>query len=83
MADFFRKDFTQDGPRRQAMKNAFHLMSKQKFYESAAIFLLANSLHDAVMVGVCEKHIDLLSDYVHLYVHMFLSVCQNNNSVDC
>ncbi|XP_076465247.1 dmX-like protein 2 isoform X2 [Babylonia areolata] len=49
-ADFFRKDFTKEESRRLAKKNAFHLMGKQKFYDAAALFLLADSLHDAVMV---------------------------------
>ena len=48
--DFFRKDFTQPDAARQAKKNAFHLMSRQKFMDSAALFLLAGSLDDAIMV---------------------------------
>ena len=50
-ADFFKRDFTQDESCRIAKKNAFHLMGRQKFYDSAALFLLAGSLHDAVMVS--------------------------------
>ncbi|KAL8625455.1 hypothetical protein ACOMHN_018600 [Nucella lapillus] len=49
-ADFFKKDFSKEESRRVAKKNAFHLMGKQKFYDAAALFLLADSLHDAVMV---------------------------------
>ena len=53
-ADFFKRDFTQDESRRVAKKNAFHLMGKQKFCDSAALFLLSGSLHDAVMVSWCS-----------------------------
>lgn len=50
-AEFFKRDFTQEESRRVAKKNAFHLMGKQKFYDSAALFLLSGSLYDAVMVS--------------------------------
>jgi hypothetical protein len=51
-ADFFKKDYSLEENKRIAKKNAFHLMGKQKFSDSAALFLLAGSLQDALMVGL-------------------------------
>lgn len=55
-ADFFKKDFTLDESKRIAKKNAFHLMGKQKIMDSAALFLLAGSLPDAIMVILDKLH---------------------------
>lgn len=49
-ADFFREDFEQERWKKAAQKNAFILMSKQQFHYSAAFFLLAGSLKDAIQV---------------------------------
>ena len=48
MTDFFRNNFTEDRWRKAALKNAFSLLGKQRFQHSAAFFLLAGSLKDAV-----------------------------------
>uniref|UniRef100_A0A7E4VLC2 WD_REPEATS_REGION domain-containing protein n=1 Tax=Panagrellus redivivus TaxID=6233 RepID=A0A7E4VLC2_PANRE len=48
LAEFFREDFTIDRWKRAALKNAFMLMSKQRFHHAAAFFLLGNSLKDAL-----------------------------------
>jgi hypothetical protein len=50
MAEFFGEDFTTDKWRKAAQKNAFVLMSKQRFVHAAAFFLLADSLQDAIQV---------------------------------
>lgn len=50
MYDFFREDFTQPKWKRAALKNAFALMSKQRFHHAAAFFLLGDSLKDALQV---------------------------------
>lgn len=50
MYDFFREDFTQLKWKRAALKNAFALMSKQRFQHAAAFFLLGDSLKDALQV---------------------------------
>lgn len=50
MSDFFAEDFTTDKWRKAALKNAFVLMSKQRFIHAAAFFLLADSLQDAIQV---------------------------------
>uniref|UniRef100_A0A3B4BG79 RAVE complex protein Rav1 C-terminal domain-containing protein n=1 Tax=Periophthalmus magnuspinnatus TaxID=409849 RepID=A0A3B4BG79_9GOBI len=58
MTEFFSHNFTEDRWRKAALKNAFSLLGKQRFQHSAAFFLLAGSLKDAVEVCV-EKLQDL------------------------
>lgn len=48
MTEFFRNNFSEDRWRKAALKNAFSLLGKQRFQHSAAFFLLAGSLKDAV-----------------------------------
>lgn len=52
MYDFFREDFTQKKWIKAALKNAFALMSKQRFHHAAAFFLLGGSLKDALQVFI-------------------------------
>ncbi|XP_037115641.1 dmX-like protein 1 isoform X2 [Syngnathus acus] len=58
MTEFFRNNFSEDRWRKAALKNAFSLLGKQRFHHSAAFFLLAGSLKDAVEVCL-EKLQDL------------------------
>ncbi|TRY64794.1 hypothetical protein DNTS_004401 [Danionella cerebrum] len=58
MTQFFSNNFSDERWRRAALKNAFALLGKQRFTHSAAFFLLAGSLRDAVQVCV-EKLQDL------------------------
>ncbi|KAJ8380975.1 hypothetical protein SKAU_G00017530 [Synaphobranchus kaupii] len=58
MTAFFNNNFREDRWRRAALKNAFSLLGKQRFHHSAAFFLLAGSLKDAVEVCL-EKMQDL------------------------
>ncbi|XP_051758739.1 dmX-like protein 1 isoform X2 [Ctenopharyngodon idella] len=58
MTAFFSNNFSEDRWRKAAMKNAFSLLGKQRFQHSAAFFLLAGSLKDAVEVCI-EKMQDL------------------------
>uniref|UniRef100_A0A3P9AEL0 RAVE complex protein Rav1 C-terminal domain-containing protein n=1 Tax=Esox lucius TaxID=8010 RepID=A0A3P9AEL0_ESOLU len=58
MTAFFNNNFGEDRWRKAALKNAFSLLGKQRFQHSAAFFLLAGSLKDAVEVCV-EKMQDL------------------------
>uniref|UniRef100_A0A8C5FX38 Dmx like 1 n=1 Tax=Gadus morhua TaxID=8049 RepID=A0A8C5FX38_GADMO len=58
MTDFFSNNFNEDRWRKAALKNAFSLLGKQRFQHSAAFFLLAGSLKDAVEVCV-EKMQDI------------------------
>ncbi|NWU93298.1 DMXL1 protein, partial [Upupa epops] len=50
MTHFFGNNFTEDRWRKAALKNAFSLLGKQRFEHSAAFFLLAGHLKDAVEV---------------------------------
>ncbi|XP_041643935.1 dmX-like protein 1 isoform X1 [Cheilinus undulatus] len=56
MTDFFRNNFSEDRWRKAALKNAFSLLGKQRFQHSAAFFLLAGSLKDAVEVCIEKMH---------------------------
>lgn len=56
MMKFFSNDFTQDRWRKAALKNAFALLSKQRFEHAAAFFLLAGELWDAVEVCISRLH---------------------------
>ncbi|KAK2899244.1 hypothetical protein Q8A67_010662 [Cirrhinus molitorella] len=58
MTAFFSNNFSEDRWRKAALKNAFSLLGKQRFHHSAAFFLLAGSLKDAVEVCI-EKMQDL------------------------
>lgn len=50
MTQFFSHNFKEDRWRKAALKNAFSLLGKQRFEQSAAFFLLAGSLKDAIEV---------------------------------
>lgn len=55
MTEFFRNNFSEDRWRKAALKNAFSLLGKQRFQHSAAFFLLAGSLKDAVEASGGKK----------------------------
>jgi len=55
MTQFFGNNFTEDRWRKAALKNAFSLLGKQRFEHSAAFFLLAGHLKDAVEVTKKKK----------------------------
>lgn len=54
MADFFASNFTEEKWKKAALKNAFVLMSKQRFEHAAAFFMLGGALKDAVQVGTAD-----------------------------
>ncbi|KAM5192027.1 dmX-like protein 1 [Mantella aurantiaca] len=56
MTQFFGNNFSEERWRKAAMKNAFSLLGKQRFEHSAAFFLLAGSLKDAVEVCLEKLH---------------------------
>ncbi|XP_059680025.1 dmX-like protein 2 isoform X7 [Gavia stellata] len=58
MTAFFSHNFREDRWRKAALKNAFALLGKQRFEQSAAFFLLAGSLKDAIEVCL-EKMEDI------------------------
>ena len=50
MTQFFGQNFEDERWRKAALKNAFSLLGKQRFEHSAAFFLLAGCLRDAIEV---------------------------------
>ncbi|XP_071611366.1 dmX-like protein 2 [Heliangelus exortis] len=58
MTAFFSQNFSEDRWRKAAIKNAFALLGTQRFEQSAAFFLLAGSLKDAIQVCL-EKMEDI------------------------
>ncbi|XP_060091539.1 dmX-like protein 1 isoform X1 [Heteronotia binoei] len=56
MTQFFGHNFSEDRWRKAALKNAFALLGKQRFEHSAAFFLLAGHLKDAVEVCLEKLH---------------------------
>lgn len=50
MTQFFGHNFEDERWRKAALKNAFSLLGKQRFEHSAAFFLLAGCLRDAIEV---------------------------------
>ncbi|KAM4809558.1 dmX-like protein 1 [Rhinophrynus dorsalis] len=56
MTQFFGNNFNEERWRKAALKNAFSLLGKQRFEHSAAFFLLAGSLKDAVEVCLEKLH---------------------------
>ncbi|GMT36366.1 hypothetical protein PFISCL1PPCAC_27663 [Pristionchus fissidentatus] len=68
MMDFFQQDFSSDHWKKAAMKNAFVLMSKQRFQHAAAFFLLAGSLKDALQTILAKLNdIQLAMVVLRLY----------------
>ena len=57
MTRFFGQDFTTERWKKAALKNAFALLSKQRFIHAAAFFLLGDKLWDA-----CEVCVSRLGD---------------------
>uniref|UniRef100_A0A8C2EX78 Dmx-like 2 n=1 Tax=Cyprinus carpio TaxID=7962 RepID=A0A8C2EX78_CYPCA len=58
MTQFCSHNFSEDRWRKAALKNAFSLLGKRRFEQSAAFFLLAGSLKDAIEVCL-EKMEDI------------------------
>ncbi|NXO00616.1 DMXL1 protein, partial [Rhinopomastus cyanomelas] len=81
MTQFFGNNFTEDRWRKAALKNAFSLLGKQRFEHSAAFFLLAGHLKDAVEVCL-EKLNDIQLALVisRLYESEF-EVCSTYKSI--
>jgi hypothetical protein len=68
MEEFFSHDFAQERWHKAALKNAFALLTKQRFQEAAAFFLLGDSLQDAVEVCLHKlKDIQLAIIIARLY----------------
>lgn len=64
MTQFFGNNFTEDRWRKAALKNAFSLLGKQRFEHSAAFFLLAGHLKDAVEVKKKKRFFNVEDCYI-------------------
>lgn len=73
MTQFFKNNFSEDRWRKAALKNAFSLLGKQRFEQSAAFFLLAGSLKDAIEVRTI--------DTIHRHSFLLLSLLQHSISL--
>nr|DBA31766.1 TPA: hypothetical protein GDO54_007546 [Pyxicephalus adspersus] len=97
MTQFFSHNFKEDRWRKAALKNAFSLLGKQRFEQSAAFFLLAGSLKDAIEVclekmediqlamviaRLYESEFDISSTYESLLYERVLG-CQKDGSGFC
>ena len=52
MATFFNNNFSEERWRKAALKNAYSLLSKQRFEHAAAFLLLAGSFWDAIQLCI-------------------------------
>jgi len=63
MADFFANDFRTERWRQAALKNAFALLGKRRYFDAIAFFLLGGALKDALDVAqnrICDVQLALL-----------------------
>lgn len=68
MASFFGNNFSEERWRKAALKNAYSLLSKQRFHHAVAFFLLAGALWDAVQLCVSRlKDVQLALVISRLY----------------
>ena len=68
MATFFGNNFSEERWRKAALKNAYSLLSKQRFEHAVAFFLLADALWDAVRLCISHlKDIQLALVVARLY----------------
>ena len=68
LMQFFSNNFSEDRWHKASLKNAFALLTKQRFEESAAFFLLAGKLWDAVEVCLRKlKDLQLAMVITRLY----------------
>lgn len=75
MNEFFRKDFATDAKARsQASRNAFHLLSLQRFFHAVAFFALAGQIKDAIDIAIHKLHdVQLALVTARLYDHSFVA----------
>lgn len=98
MTTFFSHNFNEDRWRKAALKNAFSLLGKQRFEQSAAFFLLAGSLKDAIEVclekmedtqlamviaRLYESEIETSSTYISILNEKILGCQKDGSGFDC
>lgn len=77
MTQFFGHNFEDERWRKAALKNAFSLLGKQRFEHSAAFFLLAGCLRDAIEVIMklfLKSIVILLSSFYRLNFYFLISI---------
>ena len=68
MATFFGNNFAEERWRKAALKNAYSLLSKQRFEHAVAFFLLADALWDAIRLCISRlKDLQLALVIARLY----------------
>lgn len=78
MTEFFQNNFADEKWRKAALKNAYALLGKQRFEHSAAFFLLAGSVWDAVEVCLTKLNdLQLAMVIVRLYEGDIEAVSEN------
>uniref|UniRef100_A0A8D0Y7D0 RAVE complex protein Rav1 C-terminal domain-containing protein n=1 Tax=Sus scrofa TaxID=9823 RepID=A0A8D0Y7D0_PIG len=98
MTAFFSHNFNEDRWRKAALKNAFSLLGKQRFEQSAAFFLLAGSLKDAIEVclekmediqlamviaRLYESDFETSSTYISILNQKILGCQKDGSGFDC
>uniref|UniRef100_A0A8C4M4X3 Dmx like 2 n=1 Tax=Equus asinus asinus TaxID=83772 RepID=A0A8C4M4X3_EQUAS len=98
MTTFFSHNFNEDRWRKAALKNAFSLLGKQRFEQSAAFFLLAGSLKDAIEVclekmediqlamviaRLYESEFETSSTYISILNQKILGCQKDGSGFDC
>ncbi|XP_021549736.1 dmX-like protein 2 isoform X8 [Neomonachus schauinslandi] len=98
MTTFFSHNFNEDRWRKAALKNAFSLLGKQRFEQSAAFFLLAGSLKDAIEVclekmediqlamviaRLYESEFETSSTYISILKQKILGCQKDGSGFDC
>ncbi|XP_057624563.1 dmX-like protein 2 isoform X5 [Chionomys nivalis] len=98
MTTFFSHNFNEDRWRKAALKNAFSLLGKQRFEQSAAFFLLAGSLKDAIEVclekmediqlamviaRLFESEFETSSTYISILNQKILGCQKDGSGFDC
>ncbi|XP_004639054.1 dmX-like protein 2 isoform X2 [Octodon degus] len=98
MTSFFSHNFSEERWRKAALKNAFALLGKQRFEQSAAFFLLAGSLKDAIEVclekmediqlamviaRLYESEFETSSTYISILNQKILGCQKDGSAFDC
>ncbi|XP_062998573.1 dmX-like protein 2 isoform X2 [Elgaria multicarinata webbii] len=98
MTQFFSHNFSESKWRTAALKNAFALLGKQRFEQSAAFFLLAGSLKDAIEVclekmediqlatiiaRLYESEFEISSTYTAILYEKILGCEKDGNGFSC
>lgn len=85
MADFFSNDFKTDRWRQAALKNAFALLGKRRYFDAIAFFLIGGALKDALDVArsrIGDVQLALLIAKLYAGDAEFLSIVESMTEDD-